>query len=75
MRIILSLALYAGLLSAIGCGGGGKIPITEATAEQIQQQKEAESRVKAEESEMLKNKPKEMTHQKSVDEQERARHR
>ena len=72
MRFVLSLILYAGILAAIGCGGG-KIPVKEATAEDIRQQKEAESRVKAEESERRKKQPTEKTHQQTVDEQERGR--
>lgn len=74
MRFVLSLILYAGILAAIGCGGGdgGNSPIKEATAEDIQQQKEAENRVKAEESARPRM-PEEKTHGQSVDEQERAR--
>jgi hypothetical protein len=75
MRFVLSLILYAGIVAAIGCGDGGKSPIKEATAEDIQQQKEAEDRVKAEESARRKEEPKQNTHQQTVDEQERARRR
>jgi hypothetical protein len=73
MRYVLSLVLSAGILAAIGCGSGNS-PIKEATPEDIRQQKEAESRVKAEESERLKKMPKEKTYQQNVDEEER-RHR
>jgi hypothetical protein len=73
MRFVLGLILYAGILAAIGCGKGGKVPIKEATAEDIKQQKEAENRVKAEESERRKTQPTEKTHQQTVDEQERGR--
>jgi hypothetical protein len=75
MRFVSSLVLCVAILAAIGCGRGGKIPIKEPTAEEIQQQQEAEKRVKAEESEMRKTQPKEKTHEQTVDEQERARRR
>lgn len=74
MRFVLSLVLFAGIMTAVGCGRG-KIPTKELTAEEIQQQKDAESRVKAEESEHLKTMPKEKTHEQSVEEQERNRRR
>ena len=73
MRFVLSLILFAGILAAIGCGKGGKIK--EATAEDIRQQKEAETRVKAEESERRNQQPTEKTQQQAVDEQERGRRR
>ena len=75
MRFVLSLIFSAGVLAAIGCGAGGKSPITEATAEDIRQQKEAETRVKAEESERNKKQPKVKSQAQAVDEQERARRR
>ncbi len=73
MRFVLNLVLCVGLLAAIGCGGSGKSPIHEPTAEEIQQQKDAESQAKTEESEMRKKQPKDKTHQQTVDDQERAR--
>jgi hypothetical protein len=75
MRFVLSLTLFAAILAAIGCGKGGKVPIKEATAEDVRQQKEAENRAKAEESEMRRKQPTEKTQQQAVDEQERGRRR
>jgi hypothetical protein len=74
MRFVLSLILSAGILAAMGCGDG-KSPIKELTAEEIQQQKDAEARVRAEETERRRMQPTEKTHQQTVDEQERARRR
>ncbi|HJZ55802.1 MAG TPA: hypothetical protein VKE74_12615 [Gemmataceae bacterium] len=75
MRFVSSLVLYVVFLAAIGCGDRGKGSIKEATAEDIQKQKEAEKQVQAEESAMRKNQPKEKTHEQTVDEQERNRRR
>ena len=74
MRFVLTLVLSAGILAAIGCGDG-KSAIKEATAEDIRQQKEAENRVKAEESERRTMQPQEKSHEQAVGEQERARRR
>jgi hypothetical protein len=73
MRIVLSMILCAGIFAAIGCRDNGKTEIKEATPEEIQQQKEAENRVKAEESTRRMTQPE--THGQSVSEQERARGR
>jgi hypothetical protein len=73
MRFVLNMVLCVGVLAAIGCGKNDKTQIHEPTAEEIQQQKDAEVQVKAEESERNKKQPKEKTHQQTVDEQERAR--
>jgi hypothetical protein len=77
MRFVLSVILCVGILSAVGCGGSGKTQIHEPTAEEIQQQKDAQELANAEESAMRKTQPQEKTktHQQTVDEQERNRKR
>ena len=75
MRFVSSLVLSAGLLAGIGCSGKGNGPIKEATAEEIQKQKENEKQVQTEESAMRKKQPKEKTNEQTVGDQERARRR
>ena len=78
MRFVLHLVFVVGVLAATGCGRSDKNSVHEPTAEEIQQQKDAQELANAEESAMRKKQPKETkdkTHAQTVEEQERARRR